>query len=160
MDTENTLTGALEFRSGFHATMAMTSDSRFPGDNNAFEVYGTSGVLYLGDPNLFNDKIYYRRMGCPDKMEFPITHPYGNGSFRGIGAAEMAWAMRTNRPHRLAAELGLHALEVQRGILDSGKDGVFRTMHTDFERPVPISADFYGGTANERNLYLYEDPEK
>lgn len=155
VDTENTITGALEFRCGFHATMAITSECR-GGDGNAFEIYGTDGTLFLGDPNMFNDRLYYRTNGS-EKLEFPITHPYGDQpSYRGIGAADMAWAIRTNRPHRLSAEMGLHALEVQRGILDSARDGQFRTLRTTFERPAPIAASHQGGACDERNLYLYE----
>lgn len=154
VDTENTICGALEFKSGVHATMAITSEC-CGGEDNAFEIHGTNGSLLLGDPNLFSGKIYYRKAGA-ELLEFPITHPYGNGSFRGIGAADMAWAIRCGRPHRLCAEMGFHALEVQRGILDSAQDGRFRTMTADFERPAPISPVNFGGTSEERSLFLYE----
>lgn len=156
VDTENTITGAMEFRNGFHATIAITSECR-GGADNSFEIHGTDGSLLLGDPNLFNDKLYYRT-NTSELLEFPITHPYGDkSSYRGIGAADMAWAIRCNRPHRLAAELGFHALEVTRGILDSAQDGRFRTMTAQFDRPVPIAASHQGGACDERNLFLYEE---
>lgn len=155
VDTENTVCGAMEFKNGFHATMAITSECS-GGSGNAFEVHGTEGTLLLGDPNEFNGKIYYQKNSEP--LEFPITHPYGDrGSYRGIGAADMAWAIRCSRPHRLCAEMGLHALEVQRGILDSAQDGRFRTLTTDFARPAPISGWHCGGASDERNLFLYDE---
>lgn len=155
VDTENTIIGALEFRCGFHATMAITSECR-GGAGHEFEIHGTDGTLFVSDPNMFGDPLYYCTNGS-EKKEFPILHPYGDGGgYRGIGAADMAWAMRTNRPHRLSAEMGLHALEVQRGILDSAQDGQFRTLATTFDRPVPIAASHQGGACDERNLYLYD----
>ena len=111
---------------------------------------------FLGDPNNANGKNFYRKHGG-ELVEFPIMHPFGDkASYRGIGVADMAWAIRTNRPHRLSAEMGFHALEVVRGILDSGHDGQFRTFDTQFERPVPIPIEHMGGTSDERNLFLYE----
>ena len=153
METENTITGAIEFRCGFHATIAITSECN-GGAVNTFDIFGTQGSLSLGDPNNFNGKVFYKKPGA-DQTEFPLTHPFGDRpSFRGLGVAEMAWAMRLGRRQRLIPEMGFHALEVVRGILDSGNEGVIKTFDTDFERPAPIPPIRLGGTTDERALYL------
>ena len=52
-----------------------------------------------------------------------MTHGYSDGDYRGIGVADMAWAIRNNRPHRCSAELGFHAFEVVHGIIESCNTG-------------------------------------
>ena len=67
----------------------------------------------------------------------------------------MAWALRTGRPPRLSFEMGYHALEILNAIIRSTENKTVETLHTTFERPRPITPDIYGGTTDERNLYLY-----
>lgn len=114
---------------------------------------GTEGMLYLPDTNDFSGKIYIKKPNC-EKMEFPLFHPFRE-DYRGVGAADMAWALRTNRAPRISFEMGYHALEVIKAIGESSKDGTFKHLTTDFELPKPISTEFYNGTSEERSLFLY-----
>ncbi len=151
VDTPNTICSSLEFKNGLYASLTMTSECF--GGNNTFEIHGTEGILYCGDPNNFGDKIYVKRRDN-EKLEFPLTHPYTENS-RGIGVADMAWAIREERPQRLLFELGYHALEVITAINNCTNNNCVQLLDTDFEIPKPISSLYYGGTSNERNLFLY-----
>lgn len=81
------------------------------------------------------------------EMEIPFTHGYTGaplygpqtpadyGQHRGVGAAEMAWSMICDRPHRASAELGLHTMELLCGLDKSSKEGAVYSMTTSFELP-------------------------
>lgn len=65
-------------------------------------------------------------------------------SRRGIGVADIAWALKNNRPHRCAAEIGVHALEVIHGVMHSTATGEVYTMTTHPARPAALPAGFVG----------------
>ena len=150
--TPNTIACAFEFDSGVYGTMSISSE--FNTSQNIFKIVGTEGQLDLGDPNNFGDLIYVTKNGS-GAMEFPLAHPYSDNS-RGIGVADMAWGIRTGRPARLCFEMGYHALEFLRAVEECTIDGQVKTLKTKFERPVPISSEYYSGTSMERSLYLYD----
>lgn len=150
VNTTNTFSSALEFDCGLYATFSMSSEYNTWGQT--FEVIGTEGRLILADPNEFGDKVYLQK-NYDEPMEFPLTHPYKENS-RGIGAADMAWALRTGRKPRLTTEMGYHALEVINAIIDCSKDNTVKILNTEFERPAPISSEFYHGAVQERSLFL------
>ena len=112
---------------------------------------GTEGILYLGDPNEFGGKIYIKKQNI-EKLEFPLSQPYSSDS-RGIGAADLAWAIRTGREQRLGFEMGYHALEIINAILDCEKTDTIKRFNTCVERPAPISSQYYGAGAEERSLF-------
>lgn len=149
-DTINTISAALEFDCGLYATFSMSSD--YNTTNQIFEIIGTEGRLILADPNNFGDKIYIKKNGS-EPVEFPLCHPYSENS-RGIGAADMAWALRTGRAPRLSSKMGYHALEIINAVIDCTNDNQVKTLKTKFERPAPISSEFYGGASQERNLFI------
>ena len=153
VSTPNTVCASLSFKNGMYTSFTMSSDCF--GEDYLFEIHGTEGILFCGDPNLFGDKIEIKRHNC-EKMEFPLTHPYRTNS-RGIGVADLAWAIRTNREQRLPFLFGYHALEVINAINDSQKDGTTKILTTDFSIPNPIGSLYYDGTSEERNLYLYDE---
>lgn len=154
VDTPNTVSACMKFRSGLLCNLNISSEYHYTAQE--FTIYGTEGVLYLGDPNNFGDKIYISRKGdSAERCEFPLSHPFSHES-RGVGAADMAWAIHSGRKPRLSYEMGYHALEVILGIAESDRLGRRIDFTTDFERPVPISSEFYGGTTEEYSLYLYE----
>lgn len=150
--TPNTMAACLEFACGVYGTLYISSEHAVTETN--FTVMGSEGHLTMGDPNNFGDKVYLTKNGS-DRLEFPLSHPYAQDS-RGIGAADMAWALRTGRAPRLSPEMGYHALEIIQAVQDCAADGRVRTLTTDFDRPAPISSEYYGGTSMERSLFLTE----
>lgn len=149
-DTPNTLVGALEFEQGCYGTFTAMSEAF--GEIPRLEIYGTEGVLICNDPNTFGGPIYLKRNNGGwnqfPAYEIPLTHGYID-DLRGIGVADMAWAIHNNRPHRCSAELGLHAFEVVNGITKSCNTGKIYEMTTKCNRPAPLPSGYISGTAAE-----------
>ena len=150
--TENTMCASMRFKSG--PLLSFTTSSEYAVSSDSMLILqGTEGMLYLPDTNDFSGKIYLQKKQG-EKLEFPLCHPFAENC-RGIGAADMAWALRTGRKSRLSFEMGFHALEVIKAIVDSSKDGTVKRLSTEFDIPAPISTEHYGGTSEERSLFLY-----
>lgn len=147
VDSPNTITGSLEFKSGLLGSITITSEaSVFP--EPYFEVHGTQGSLKLFDPNDFGGKLVLQRNVSGECTELPVLYPY-NADSRGIGAADMAYALLLGRKPRDDASIGLHAFEVIHGIWESGKTGVQHIMESDCERPSLFPMVTASGTAFE-----------
>lgn len=151
VNTENTMCASMKFKSG--PLLSFTISSEFNVSGSMLMIMGTEGILHVPDTNNFGDPIYLQK-GNGEKMEFPLCHPFRENS-RGIGAADMAWALRTGRKPRLSFEMSYHTLEVLKAVCDSSKDGTTKHLTTEFEIPKPISTEFYNGTSEERSLFLY-----
>ncbi len=146
VDTVNTVCASLEFANGVLCSFTLTSE--IPSTQQVFEVAGTEGILTLGDPNSFGDKLFITRQQN-ETLEFPLCHPYRKDS-RGIGAADLAWAIRSGKEPRLSFAFGYHALEVIEAIQTSCTTGEVVTLSTDFPRPAPIQSEYYRGDCEER----------
>ena len=152
VNTPNMTACAFTFRNGVFGTMQLGSE--YAVTESAFKVYGTEGTLELGDPNGFGGPVYLTgRDGV--RAQYPLSHPYRDDS-RGIGAADMAWGIRTGRPNRLSFEMGRHALEFTKAVEESAATGRTVALTTEFTRPAPLSTDYYDGASEERSLFLYE----
>lgn len=151
VNTINCIYASMEFKNGVYGSINISSEHREGYDK--FLAMGTDGILSIGDPNMFGSKISLIKGGV--ETELPLYHPYKE-ECRGIGAADMAWALRTGRAPRISFELGYHAFEIINALTDCTEDGQVKTLKTDFERPVPISIEHYGGQSAERSLYLYK----
>lgn len=149
VDTPNTLGAVMKFKNGVICNFDISSEHHV-GDQR-FEIYGTEGILHLGDPNLFGDKIYITGNNG-EKYEFPLKHPFPSNS-RGVGVADMAWAIRCGRKPRLSSEMGLHALELIEGVAESDRSGMRVGLTVEFERPAAVSIEYYPGACEEYSLY-------
>lgn len=153
VECENVAAGALRFESGAIAAFHFNADSIL-NENYKFELYGTQGILELGDPNLFEGRV---RMQKPlqETVDMPFTHGYQKQA-RGIGAAEMAWAVRQNRPHRAGMEQALHVFEIVHGIMKSSETGKTYEMETTCSRGASLPEGYVDngawGPTEERAL--------
>lgn len=157
----NLVTGSLKFQRGALGMLHFDGNT-IGAECSAFRIYGTTGILELGDPNRFGDPI---RLLKPENepCSLPLTHGYNGASVlpeatdfekgygnRGIGVAEMAWAIRKQRPNRLSKEMGLHALEVLCGLDKAAENGgVYRMTSTFTCEPLTpgIYSTMWGGGA-------------
>lgn len=148
----NLYTGALLFENGAAATLHLDGES-IDEEQPSLVIYGTEGILKLGDPNRFDGVVRLIRDNAPETV-MPFTHgftgaplygpetPADYGQHRGVGAAEMAWAMISHRPHRASAEIGLHAMEILHGLdVSSAEERVYR-MTTAFHQPAPLPSGY------------------
>ena len=112
---------------------ALFSRSQLPN----IEIYGTEGSLRVPDPNGFGGPVSVRRMGAKEWSEVPLTHGFADNS-RGIGVADMAYALQSGRPHRASGALGYHVLEAMHGFHDASASDTHYKMQSTVERPAAL----------------------
>lgn len=129
--------GILEFVSGALVQVGMSFD--VPAHRHLpIEIYGTEGSLAVPDPNWFGGEIEFA--AAKDKwVKLKTELPYADANYRSIGLADMAHAIRANRPHRASGALALHVLEVMEAFDRSAKAGKAVAIATRPERPAPLS---------------------
>lgn len=135
--------GTMEFSSGAIVSIATSFD--VPKHRHVpIELYGTEASLIVPDPNHFGGTIQLAQAG-QEWTDQPIGHAYGDGNYRSIGVADMAHAIRTNRPHRASGELALHVLEVMEAFETSSRTGRHVSIETRPERPQILPTAFSAG---------------
>ncbi len=141
LEDENVITAVLKFACGTQVTLHLNSSCIL---NDAFhlELFGDRGILRLGDPNTFGGSV------CMEKTKnAPVTLPFTHGfqeQSRGLGAAEMAWSVFDERPHRASMEMACHVLEITHGIFESIKTKMVYEMTTNFEKPDALPEGYIG----------------
>ena len=78
-----------------------------------------------------------RRAGESEWSEIPLTHGYTTNS-RGIGVADMAYALRAGQPHRASGELAYHVLDAMQAILEASAEGKHIMLTSTCSRPAPL----------------------
>lgn len=128
--------GTLHFASGAIISMAMSFD--VPKHRHLpLELYGTEGALIIPDPNFFGGQIELAKTG-EDWMPIETEHAYADANYRSLGVADMAHAIRENRPHRASGALAFHVLEVMEAFNRSSESGGFVTIDSRPPRPAPM----------------------
>ena len=143
----NTISASLLFKSGVLGNLSITSES-VPGGPEKIEVIGSTGTLYLHDPNLFAGPILVKKRGNPEPLTIPYTHAFDK-DFRGIGVADMAYAVKNNRKPRVDAALGLHAFEIIHKVWESTSTGRTYTIKNSAVKPQAIPANGLSSQAAE-----------
>ena len=130
------LAGLLEFKNGAIGTI-ITSFDVWHHELPRIEIYGTDGSISVPDPNSFGGPVKLRRAGADAWTEMPLSHGYEEQS-RGLGVADMAYALRSGRPHRANGELTYHVLDIMESINESSKSGQHITLESSCKRPTPL----------------------
>ena len=136
VETPTHIAGVLDFASGAIGTIITSFDvwySKLP----SIEIYGTEGSLSVPDPNGFGGPVRMRRAGASEWNEIPLTHGYAENS-RGIGVADMAYALRGGRPHRANGEMAYHVLDIMHAFHDASRKGRHVKLASTCKRPAPL----------------------
>jgi predicted dehydrogenase len=136
VETPTSIAAVLEFESGLLATLAVSFDVGEP-KAPFLEIHGTKGILRAPDPNTFGGPVWFRQSGAEEWGNIPLAFGYTENS-RGIGAADMVYAIRGNKPHRASGEMAYHVLEVMHSVLESSATGRHVTLESTCERPAPF----------------------
>jgi predicted dehydrogenase len=140
VETPTHIAAVLEFASGPLANLTMSFDA-VGGTAPNIELYGSEGSLLVNDPNNFTGHLKTRHgkgpWGSGDWSDVPVTRPYSENS-RGIGVADMIYAIEHNRPHRASGDLAYHALETMHSILQAADEGKAITLESTVERPAAL----------------------
>jgi hypothetical protein len=136
IETPNNTAGTLEFSNQVICSFLTSSESINVTDS--FIIHGTDGCLTLNDPNTFGGPILVRtRTG--EALSVPLTHAFTT-NMRGLGAADLAYAIRSGRAARAGSATAVHTLEAALGIIESGESSQIYTMTTTAERAEPLVA--------------------
>ena len=108
IETPNNTVGALEFANG--VLCAFLTSSEGINVTNHFTIYGTEGTLTLNDPNTFGGPVLLKCKGESEARQLPLMHAFTT-NMRGLGAADLAYAVRNRRPPRCSLDMALHTFE-------------------------------------------------
>ena len=89
-----------------------------------------------------------RRAGAREWSQIPLTHPYEENS-RGLGLADMAYALRSGRPHRANGELAYHVLDIMHAFHDASREGRHVELKSSIDRPVALPLGLLEGTLDQ-----------
>jgi predicted dehydrogenase len=128
--------GILEFARGPIATI-VTSFDVWSAQLPRIEIYGTAGTLSCPDPNTFGGPVLIRRAGAKEFSEIPLSYEYAENS-RGLGVADMAQAILTNRPHRADGALTYHVLDIMTAIHEAAQNGRHIDLQSVCDQPAPF----------------------
>jgi predicted dehydrogenase len=134
--TPTHVTGLLDFASGAAATM-ITSFEAWATELPDIEIYGTEGTLSTTNPSYFKGPVRLRRAGECEWHTMPLIHDYTNMG-RGIGVADMAYALRSGRPHRASGDLAYHVLDIMHAFHESSDEGRYIELTSTCSRPAPL----------------------
>ncbi len=136
VETPDHIAGVMEFECGAIGTI-ITSFAVWPTGLPPIEIYGTEGTISVPDPNGFGGPVRLLRSGHDQWQEVDLTHGYADDS-RSIGLADMAYAIRSGRPHRTTGEQAYHVLDVMHGFLYAAREGQYYQAISSFDRPTPL----------------------
>lgn len=137
--------GILNFKNGVIANLITSFDicaSQLP----FIEIYGSDGTISVSDPNFFDGPVKIRRKGASEWSVAPLAFGLKE-NIRGIGVADMACAILSDRKHRANGELAYHVLDIMHAFTDSSDSGMLYQLESTCEQPAVFPIGI-----NERRL--------
>ena len=133
VETPMEAVATLEFDSPLLAVFAASGEAS-EGYVPRLEFYGTNGTLQASDPNMYRRPVLIRgREGREVELHSGFME-----EGRGLGVAELAWALRSGRQPRASGELMAHVLEVGHAIHRAADTGSRQLIHSAPARPEPF----------------------
>ena len=125
---------------------------------NHMELYGTKGSMIVPDPNMFGGPLITSNELGTEWKEYSVEDRYlgktniinstvrsneapKQANYRGIGLAEMIYAIENNLEHRCNGELALHVLDIIESTIRSAETGNEIELQTTCKKPLPFSED-------------------
>ena len=152
VETPTYISSVLEFESGIISPLLATFDvqaTRLP----FIEVYGTKGSLSATDPDIWSGSPEIRQYGEEEKAMLDLERNVPWTAFRssrpiagmrGIGVADLARAIVDGRPHRVAAEVAYHVLDIALSVAEAAESGVHVQVDSTCTRPAPLPLEVVG----------------
>ena len=147
VDVPTHVAGVMDFANGAVGTI-VTSFDVWAGVHPPIEIYGTEGSMSVPDPNGFCGPVRVKRFDEPEWRDVPLTHGYAENS-RGIGVADMAYALRSGRPNRASGALAYHVLDIMHAFHDASKEGRHIRLRSGVDRPKPLPTNLRNGVLDE-----------
>ena len=147
VDVPTHVAGVLDFSTGAIATI-VTSFDVWAHNMPCIEIYGTAGSLSVPDPNGFGGPVKVRRPGMDNWNEIPLSHGYAKNT-RSIGVADIAYALRSGRPHRANGAMCYHVLDIMHAIHDASKEGKHIELQSTCSQPAALPMDLAAGKLDD-----------
>ncbi len=147
VETPTHVAGVMDFASGAIGTIITTFDVWFA-NLPRIEIYGSEGSLAVPDPNTFGGPVRVRRAGAQEWSDIPLMFPYAENS-RGIGVADMAYALTTGRPLRASGALAYHVLDVMQAFGEASQASRHIEISSGVPRPAALPLGLRHGTLDE-----------
>jgi predicted dehydrogenase len=147
VNTPTHLVGVLDFVSGPVATL-ITSFDVWSHHLPRLEIYGSEGTLAVPDPNTFGGPVLLRRAAEKEWREMPLTHGY-TANHRGVGVADLAYALHSGRAHRANGEIAYHVLDLMHAIHDASREGQHIELDSTCQRPAALPVGLKEGVLDE-----------
>lgn len=135
VETPTHIIGLLEFTSGVQASLTTSFDVVASTFSN-IEIYGSKATLRVPDPNTFAGPVQLKTQ-TGDWQDIPLDAGYADNS-RGLGVADMAWALHEKRYPRASGDLAGHVLEAMENILLAAREKRWLTLESQAVRPDPL----------------------
>ena len=142
VDVPTHVAGTMQFGNGAIGTIT-TSFDVWGGQLPFIEIYGTEGSLSVPNPNTFGGPVQVK-LGRRQWAEIPLTHANEENS-RSIGVADMAYALRSGRPHRANGDLAFHVLDLMHAFHDAQDQGAFVEVGSSCAQPAMIPTGLQPG---------------
>ena len=129
---ESILTAVIRMKNGITGTLHDDSET-YALDRADFVICGRKGMIIAGDPNHFGEPVHFlpaipKDFSAPEAPQ--VLEPVNGYSdnCRGLGARDMAYAIRSGGKHRASARLALHVLKIIEAIERSSISGKFEKV--------------------------------
>ena len=154
----NVISASVKFASGALVSVHFDGNTVNAEQHN-ITLFGSRGILKVGDPDKFNSPVSLIYADQPECI-LPFTHGYDGRNtveptpfdfygHRGVGVAEMAYAIRQGRPNRCSKEYGLHCLEILEAMERSAATGETVKIESRFEMK-PLAPGYYSNLGGGR----------
>lgn len=136
--TPSHTTATMELESGVTANLVASfeTNGQYVCD---LEIHGTEGVIAFPDPNGFDGPLRMRR-GREGWQDVPFA-ARGARDARGIGLHELVEAIAADRPERASGSLGLHVVDVARGILAAAAERRIVEIDSRADQPAAMPVE-------------------
>jgi predicted dehydrogenase len=130
------IVGVMDFANGVVGNL-ITSFDVWACQLPRIEIYGSEGSLSVPDPNTFGGPVKLWKPETKAWEEVPLL-PLRAENSRSLGVADMAYALRSGRPHRASGQMAYHVLDVMHSIIDASYASKHIDMASTCERPAPL----------------------
>ena len=144
VNTPTHIAGVLDFAAGAMGTLITSFDvhaTTLP----SIEIYGSEGSLLVPDPNTYGGPVMLRRQGEKAFTEVALEFPNAENC-RGMGVADMAFAIRDGRPHRANGAMAHHVLDLMVAFHDASSEGRHVEVTSTTDQPTALPIGLQAGT--------------
>ncbi|MEG2217321.1 MAG: Gfo/Idh/MocA family oxidoreductase [Clostridia bacterium] len=130
----------MTFESGAISTAMFSCDTcNEKLQENGFEIYGSLGTLVLSHPSKFGGKVLLKTRQMEQWQEIPLLSCYSE-TMRGVGVADMAYAIENHLEPRLSTDLVYHVVDAMISIDEAWQTGQTIRIESTFQktRPLPM----------------------